>query len=202
MGEMKLENKPAVDIFKMVCAVLVMMIHTKPFENDFWIDAAIGMITRFAVPFFFTISGYFLFRKVQLDPSKKRSIVAGYLLRLIRFYIIWFIVFRLVDGVLSGSFHSIKYYIRHFFFTLDGSALWFVNALIWAVLIVSVLTSLIKTLVVFYIGVIFLVVGYSISTLMGVTGSTWIVQILKPITNLIGVQNGLFPVCGDGCLSV
>ena len=43
----------AVDIFKFLCAVLVIIIHTKPFENVFWIDAAFGVITRFAVPFFF-----------------------------------------------------------------------------------------------------------------------------------------------------
>lgn len=50
----------AVDLFKMVCAVLVMLIHTKLFENNFWLDAGGGMGTRFAIPFFFVASGYFL----------------------------------------------------------------------------------------------------------------------------------------------
>ena len=182
----------AVDIFKMVCAILVMLIHTKPFENVFWIDAGIGMVTRFAVPFFFTVSGYFLFKTARRVPSKKWMIVGRYLLRLIRFYAIWYVVFRLVDGLLSGSFQSFGYYIKHFFFTSDGSPLWFMNALIWAVIIVSVLTSCLRTKVVFCMGIFFLIIGYSVSTMLGVSGDTWIVQILKPITNLIGIQNGLF----------
>lgn len=191
MSELK-RNFPAVDVFKMICAILVMMIHTKPFENLFWIDSGIGMVTRFAVPFFFTISGYFLFKKVQREPSKKWKDVSRYLLRLFRFYVIWYVIFRLVDGLLSRSFQSIEYYIRHFFFTSDGSPLWFVNALIWAVIMVSVLTSCMRTKIVFCIGILLLISGYSASTMLGVTGDTWITQTLKPITSLIGVQNGLF----------
>ena len=65
MADFKRKSYPGVDIFKMACAILVMIIHTKPFENIFWIDAGIGMVTRFAVPYFFTVSGYFLYKKVE-----------------------------------------------------------------------------------------------------------------------------------------
>ena len=183
----------AVDIFKMFCAILVMLIHTKPFENIFWVDAAIGMITRFAVPFFFTISGYFLFKKVSENPERKWSITGKYLVRLLRFYIIWFIILRIVDITVGGStIHSFGYYIKNFFFTTDGSPLWFVAALMWAVILYSVLLSVIKPQSIFIIGIIFLIIGYFFSTLLGITENWPVIQALKPVVGFIGVQGSLF----------
>lgn len=183
----------AVDIFKMICAILVMLIHTKPFENIFWVDAAIGMVTRFAVPFFFTVSGYFLFKKVSQNPEKKWSIVGKYILRLLRFYIIWFIILRIVDITVGGSIvHSFSYYFKHFFFTTDGSPLWFVAALMWAVILYSVLLTVLKSKAIFVIGIIFLMIGYCFSTMLGLTDNWPVVQSLKPFINYIGVQGSLF----------
>lgn len=182
----------AVDLFKMFCAILVMMIHTKPFENNYWLDAGIGMVTRFAVPFFFTVSGYFLFQKISEQPEKRKDIVVHYLLRLIRFYVIWFIVFRAVDIALEGSFLGVWYYIRQFFFTADGSPLWFMNALIWAVVLVYLMNLWFKKKTIFIIGIVFLTIGYCLSTLLSITEDTEIVNIFKPVIGFIGIQNGLF----------
>ena len=70
---LKTEEYSSVDIFKFFCAILVVAIHTKPFENIFWLDAAIGILTRFAVPYFFVSSAYFLFIKLRVtqNPSKE-----------------------------------------------------------------------------------------------------------------------------------
>ena len=106
---MEKRDYAAVDLFKMVCAILVMMIHTKPFENIFWLDAGIGMITRFAVPFFFTTAGYFVFKKIDNNPEKRKKIIGQYLFRLLRFYFIWFIVFRIIDVVLNSSIQTLGY---------------------------------------------------------------------------------------------
>ena len=182
----------AVDLFKMFCAILVMMIHTKPFESIFWLDAGIGMLTRFAVPFFFTVSGYFLFQKISQQPERRKEIIVHYLLRLLRFYLIWFVVFRAVDLALGWNFHGFWYYIKQFFFTTDGSPLWFMNALIWAVLLVSLLTFWFKKKTVFILGIVFLVIGYCMSTLLSITEDLGFVKVLKPFTGFIGIQNGLF----------
>ena len=189
---MQKKEYAAVDLFKMVCAILVMMIHTKPFENIFWIDAGIGMVTRFAVPFFFTVSGYFLFKKVGEKPEEKWQIVGGYLLRLLRFYTIWFVIFRIVGIALEGNYYGIGFNLKQFFFTTNGSPLWFVNALLWAVIIVAVLSTWLGRKIVFVVGVIFLLIGYCMSTLLGITGEWAIVQALKPITGFLGIQGGLF----------
>ncbi len=182
----------AVDLFKMFCAILVMLIHTKPFENSFWLDAGVGMITRFAVPFFFTVSGYFLFKRIKENPENKKEILKQYLFRLLRFYLIWFVVFRVVDILLGGSVHSLGYYIKQFFFTTDGSPLWFVEALIWAVIIVFILSEWMKPKTILVIGIVFLLIGYCFSTLLGVTGKWSFIRTLQPIVGYTGIQGGLF----------
>lgn len=187
------QELPAVDLFKFICAILVMLIHTKPFDSIFWVDAAIGMITRFAVPFFFTVSGYFLFRKISRNPEKKWSIVEKYLIRLLGFYFIWFFIIRIVDIVVGGwTLQSFGYYLKQFFFTTDGSPLWFVAALMWAVVLYSVLLTVLKPKVIFAIGIIFLIIGYCFSTLLGLTGNWPVIQSLKPYVDFIGVQGSLF----------
>ncbi len=64
MSELKKKDYPAVDIFKMICAILVILIHTKPFVNDFWLDNAVGIITCIAVPYFFIISDHSFVKKL------------------------------------------------------------------------------------------------------------------------------------------
>ena len=92
----------------------------------------------------------------------------------------------------GGSLHNFKYYLKQFFFTTDGSPLWFVNALLWAVIIVTVLITWLKSKMVFAVSIVFLLIGYSMSTLLGITGDWCIVQTLKPITGFLGIQGGLF----------
>lgn len=195
---------PAVDVFKMICAILVILIHTKPFANNFWLDAGIGMMTRFAVPYFFSISGFFFFRKLTGSIEHYWKNCGMYLLRLLRFYIIWFILLRIVDVLVGGAtIKPIGYYIKQFFFTTDGSALWFVAALMWAVIIVAVLGRWMKPQTVFAIGIMFLLIGYTFSTLLGVTGDWPVIQRLQPIVGYTGVQGGLyfaFPYVAMGAL--
>ena len=47
----KKENA-VVDIFKIFCVILVMLIHTKPAANIFWVDKIADMITCLAVPYY------------------------------------------------------------------------------------------------------------------------------------------------------
>ena len=182
----------AVDLFKMACAILVMLIHTKPFQNVFWLDAGIGMITRFAVPYFFTTSGYFLFRQVKENQLEKSHIICKHLLRLVRFYSIWFVIFRICGVLLSGEKYGFWYNAKQFLFTTNGSPLWFVNALIWAIAIISVLSSRLRFKAIFGVSIIFLVIGYCLSTLYGVTSQYAVVQGIQPFVKFIGIQNGLF----------
>lgn len=61
MGESK-GRINSIDIFRYICSVMVIAIHTAPFSD---INEQLGyafsqIIPRIAVPFFFAVSGYFL----------------------------------------------------------------------------------------------------------------------------------------------
>ena len=63
-----------------------MLIHTKPFENNFWLNSGVGMITRFAVPYFFAISvSNFLFvifrEKVICKPNNLSDVLPGFIVK-------------------------------------------------------------------------------------------------------------------------
>ena len=182
----------AVDVFKMVCAILVMLIHTKPFENNFWLDAGVGMITRFAVPYFFATSGYFLFSKLKMNSAGKDKIIRAYFARLLVFYAIWFVIIRCVDYLTGAPYKGIAYYIKQFFFTTDGSILWFINGLLWGTLITFFLNCIFSKRITFVISVFSLLIGYSVSTLRTVTTGWGVTDLLSPLIGIIGIQNGLF----------
>lgn len=63
----------SVDIFRLIAIVAVITIHTSPFRGDIaveneaykYLDVIFNQISRFAVPFFFIISGYFWGSKIR-----------------------------------------------------------------------------------------------------------------------------------------
>ena len=69
-----------IDIAKYISALLVVCIHTFPFYeisetlNTYWIQT----ICRIAVPFFFTTSGFFFFRKWSNDKETNKKNVKHY----------------------------------------------------------------------------------------------------------------------------
>lgn len=184
----------AVDFFKFFCAILVIIIHTKPFDSVFWIDGAIGLVTRFAVPYFFASSAFFLFRKLRnAKKSDQWKIYGQYVLRLVRFYFIWYVIHAAVNALLSGTVFSAGYYLRQFFLSSNGSPLWFLCALIWASFFVFVLSRKLGKKVVFGISLVFWVIGYCLSTLAPLFSGTAVYQwLINYVVRYIAIQNGLF----------
>lgn len=75
-----------IDVAKLICALMVIAIHTQPFSHHVWLDRGAGIITRLAVPFFFVTTGFFL----DFSNTKK---VMKYIVRLIVLYAIWTIIY-------------------------------------------------------------------------------------------------------------
>ena len=130
----------AVDIFRCVCAVLVVAIHTHPFTD---IHPQLGfifthMITRIGVPFFLGIAGYFYTQK--LDSGKK--VLLPYLKRLLFTYSLWIIFYYWLDFV-SYGYRDISDYlidcIYYYFIAGSRGHFWFFPALIYTVCIVTFL---------------------------------------------------------------
>lgn len=81
----KQQINSAIDIMKLVMAVLVVGIHTEPFHANIWLDRGFGMITRLCLPFFFAASAYFFFKSGK--PLK------AYLGRIILLYAVWSFIY-------------------------------------------------------------------------------------------------------------
>lgn len=140
----------SVDVAKFLCALFVVMIHVSPFG---WQPPGsalnllnFGMsqyLARLAVPMFFAFSGYFLYRKTllqefSLTPTKK------YVWKLLKLYLIWSAIYLplCVKGILSdkaGAFHGVLAYAHRFVMSGSYLQLWYLNAAIVAVLLISFL---------------------------------------------------------------
>jgi len=196
----------AVDVFKFICCILVIAIHTKPFVSHFWLDAAVGLLTRFAVPYFFAASSFFLFLKLhQAASSQRNKIFLQYLYRLLTLYGFWYVIHNLFR-MLRGSTFSFEYYIMQFIIPTNGSPLWFLAALIFASTLVFLLSRWFKQTYIFYVSILFLLIGYCFSTLdVALSGTFLHSNIRDNMIAVIGTQNGLFfgfPYVALGALMV
>ena len=75
LDDKKIYNFKMLNVMKLVCAILVVMIHTMFFfsiSEDLWIGTSLG-ICRVAVPFFFILSGYFYYN-LKDDISRNKQI--------------------------------------------------------------------------------------------------------------------------------
>lgn len=98
-----------VDLFRVLCAILVIIIHTKPFLDTneemafLWID----VLPRIAVPFFFCIAGYYFI----FDTAKDKRKTIRYLKKQFLLYFQWSILYFLI-GMISAlqQGKSILYY--------------------------------------------------------------------------------------------
>lgn len=143
-------NYNSIDLFKFICSIFVVMIHIAPFGNsensivvsevNFFVQ---NYLARVAVPFFFVGAGFFLYKKISLE-NFDMGVIKKYVLRLFRLYVIWTIIY--FPYILYGFFtnkNGIRYafleWVKSFFLTGSYLHLWYINALIVAVLIVSYL---------------------------------------------------------------
>lgn len=131
----------AVDIAKYVSALLVVCIHTFPFIdiNQTFNTYFIQTVCRLAVPFFFMISGFFLFRKMRHEEEDK-ELLKKYIFRLLRLYAIWTVIYlpyTIYNYVQAQSgWLGIFSYLRDLLFNGSYYHLWFLPALMTGTLIV------------------------------------------------------------------
>ena len=145
----------AIDFFRLIAIMAVISIHTSPFggdaSHDFfkYLNIIINQSARFAVPFFFIISGYFWGIKVrndqQLYPATKKMIK-----RLFLVFMFWSFIYILpygpehlgeIEYFYSGVIDIIK---NPIYFAFNGTKvhLWFLVSLGLAVFIVALFLHL------------------------------------------------------------
>lgn len=90
-GEVERREYIGIDLLKLLCAFMVVAIHTKPLASYDLLDKGLGILTRMAVPFFFTASGYFLFLSGKRETSGAK--LCMYVKRIGILYCLWSIAY-------------------------------------------------------------------------------------------------------------
>lgn len=146
---MKPKSYNGVDLLRFVCSVFIVAIHVPPFGNSPQFSFAnffvCHYLARIAVPCFFIMSGYFLYRKSfreSFDPAPTGS----YLRKMLRLYLIWGIVYfpfklEIILSSPNGILYSALSCLRDYIFVGTYGHLWYLNASMVGVLMVSFLLN-------------------------------------------------------------
>lgn len=193
MHKLKKKEYTGIDLAKLMCAFLVVAIHTEPFRDYIWLDRGLGLFTRIPVPFFFIAAGFFLF--LPGDISSKR--LGRYVGRIAILYALWSLIYSpiFINGIASAeSFGEALYYaIRTILLKGVSSHLWFLTANIFAVVLTWICYRKLSSKQTLAIATVLLIFGTLFSTYSPVTekligGGYWLFSIL----DVIDTRNGLF----------
>ena len=176
---MNKSDYPGIDITKMICAIMVISIHTQPFINYVWLDRGLGIVTRLAVPFFFVSNGFFLF-DVKVDGQR----IKKYLLRILLLYVIWSIVYLPFNWPIDD-------FVKTFIIKGVSSHLWYLPALVFAVVILFLLEKILSDEAILLISSSLFIIGAFLSTYSFIS-SLFVSELVFKITDYIGTRNGLF----------
>jgi len=91
MKEKPLKRIKGVDIGRCLAAFAVVLIHCTP-ECLLALDVLIKQAARFAVPYFFIISGYFFGRKLSEKRVSPVSLCAQSVKRILLIYVAWLVI--------------------------------------------------------------------------------------------------------------
>ncbi|MGG1575353.1 acyltransferase [Fictibacillus sp. NRS-1165] len=140
-----MERNHAIDYIKFFAIFAVVVIHVFPRDHQielFFLDN----VSRFAVPFFFTASGY-LFGKKMIQTNGSFDYFKRYILRIAKLYLTWLFFYMMFDVFIKVPADAgLKGYEQYFnrFSLLEliyygeatsGYQLWFLTALFWSVII-------------------------------------------------------------------
>lgn len=166
----------SLDLAKFIAAILVIIIHTAPFQSYSGVlnYGFRNIITVVAVPFFFITSGFLCFSKInELDEAATKSYVYVYIRRLVVMYCLWsavYFVFVAIDWVQEGvQIIDVLQYIKRFFFEGSYLTIWFLPALIAATLITYFLSRKFSYKAVLWIAIPFYLIACLGSSYYGIS---------------------------------
>lgn len=133
-----MERNNSIDLFRFVCAILVVVIHISPFDfiNESVTYIVVQILPRIAVPFFFCVSGYFCIR--QLEETGDFKWISNYIIKILKVYIFWSVLYFIKDvyiAVCDGNIDilsMIKGFVVRFLVYGSNYHFWFFIALLLA----------------------------------------------------------------------
>ena len=155
------ERIASLDVFRTFAVFAVILIHVKPFQrmgqSSEWdiLALAINQGARFAVPFFFLVSGYLLSRKILVGAAAVNlSPVYRQIYRLLSILIFWSVIYLVFipdfmhtfaqNGVPKAVYWNFMHVIGDPWHLLVGGTrihLWFIAALLWSLVFIVLWTK-------------------------------------------------------------
>ena len=133
-----------IDTLKFLFSLVVVWIHTGV--------GNLGGLTPWAVPFFFLVSGFFLFGKLfdEPAPSLRNEKISGWWRKTLRLYVLWTLIFLpfAIIGLLNDHLAPVKaiaQYLRNFLLVGENYLswpLWYLLGLLWAGAIIWIANKL------------------------------------------------------------
>lgn len=106
------KNYYGIDLLKFIMAVCVVAIHTQPLYSvqSIVVQRLFDTITSLAVPYFFSVSGFLLFSKIDADIScrKNMEVCKRYLSRVLSLYVIWNIIYLPISSASCTIRQSVR----------------------------------------------------------------------------------------------
>lgn len=150
---MKLKNYNAIDLMKLIMAVVVIAIHAVPLRycTIGWLNTSYALLTQLAVPFFFVATGFLLGKKMSWPYIDKSALetLKKYISRTVKLYVLWSAIYfplALVEYV-SNQYSvstSVLSYLRGFFLIGEHNCslhLWYLLSTIYGLMLVYALLS-------------------------------------------------------------
>lgn len=140
---MKRKSYDAIDLAKWICSFCIVYIHAKPFQITHpALDAFLAQgLFRLAVPLFFVLSAFFLFKAMNGSNDKKKII--DYFVRILLLYVSWSLVYTSYRAFYSWynglQQESILQYLHRFFLKGEQIHLWYLMATLYAIPVVYLL---------------------------------------------------------------
>lgn len=140
----------AIDICKLIATFFVVGIHCDPLESvSESANYAIFLgLSRFAVPFFFVTTAFFLFRK-RVDAKALKN----YELRMAKLYAVWYLISFPVtfarkyypNFVEGGLGYAVKEGVRSFLFASSYRGSWFISGCMFCAAVIYLLSKRLNT---------------------------------------------------------
>lgn len=150
------QRNQTIDLSKFIFSLFIIGIHAQIFKNS--LPAAYYTITmgvfRIAVPFFFVVSGYYFYKRIQDKKPLK-----PYFMKLLKA----FVIFEIIEIIIFSPFffmyfQNIVFYIWKIISTGLGGAYWYLSSLILSLLLMIPLWKRKKIMPCFIIGLILYVI--------------------------------------------
>ncbi len=172
------QNYNSIDLAKLIGSFLVIAIHTNIFisfsETFNWYF--INLFCRIAVYFFFIVSAYFFFQKIQFNENGKIknckdnwNTLKKYFVRMTTLYLVWTAIY-LIPNIVKWyqenclTLANFKGYILSVFLNSSYYHLWFLISLIYAIPMMFIMLLLINKRALIVISLIVYIVGLLFGT--------------------------------------